>query len=181
MTFPMSFRSPIISPFSINHLMRISSTQPLIAIIGGYLKYINRRNKIFLCFLVVLMLLSAFAEILTIGSVIPFLTVILISDNIDQANAIFSIPLIGDLVYDIPTSGNLALVLTICFAIIAFAIALKVINLCLTSFFTASISSDLSTLAFAKTLHQSYETHLARNSANIINTLILMQIEPFQL
>jgi len=116
--------------------------------------------------LLILMVLASFAEILSIGAVLPFLAVLTAPEKIFQLpNAQ---PLIKSL--GISNPGQLLLPLTIIFATAAIVSgAMRLLLLWATTRLSFATGSDLSISIYRRTLYQPYAVHVARNSSEVIN------------
>ena len=116
--------------------------------------------------LVVLMLLAALAEILSIGAVLPFLAVLTSPERVFQHAA--AQPLIQTV--GLTTPAQLVLPLTITFAAAAFiAGAMRLLLLWASTRISFATGADLSISIYQRTLYQPYAVHCARNSSEVIN------------
>ncbi len=141
-------------------------TQSLNQLITRLWTHISHRRRKQLVGLFVLMLLASFAEIISIGAVLPFLTA-LVSPEVIYKNPL-SQPLIHYLSINSP-QGMLFPIAAI-FAIFAiFAGAIRLALLWASTRITYAIGADLSIDIYRRTLYQPYFVHLARNSSEIIN------------
>ena len=124
-----------------------------------------RRRRQFLL-LLVLMLLASFAEILSIGAVLPFLGVLTAPDRIFELPA--AQPVIKALKLTEPS--QLLMPLTIAFAIAALiAGAMRLLLLWASTRLSFAAGADLSIGIYRRTLYQPYAVHCARNSSEVIN------------
>ena len=125
--------------------------------------------KIRLALLVLLMVFSAFAEIVSIGMIIPFLTAI------TSPEVIFTNPWMQPIlnVFYISSNADLAIFLTIGFCIFAiFSASIRLFTLWFQTRFCYSLGADLSTQLYKNSLYQPYPVHLARNSSEFIATIV---------
>ena len=122
-----------------------------------------RRGQLGLLF--ILMILSSFAEVISIGAVVPFLGVLTAPDQIFAHP--MSQPLIQAL--GINESIELLLPLTIIFALAAILAGMMRIGLLwsLTRIGHA-IGHDLSISIYRRTLFQPYSVHVMRNTSEVI-------------
>ena len=111
------------------------------------------------------MLFNGICEIISIGSVVPFLSVLVNSENLWQNPFIKRIsPYIG-----IEDHTGLLLPVTVIFIFSIFLSAyIKLLNIWATERLSASIGSDFSSSAFERTLYQPYSVHISRNSSDLI-------------
>ena len=125
---------------------------------------IRQRRRLVLVF--VLMLIASFAEVLSIGAILPFI------GALTQPAKIFESPFAQPFIEFLNLSKPQQLIfpLTISF-IIAAAIAglIRLILLWVTIRISFSVGSELSNKIYHRTLYQSYETHTARNSSELIS------------
>ena len=125
---------------------------------------IKRKQQIALLF--TLMILSVFAEILSIGSIIPFLAVLTGPDRV--FDHVIARPFIELLGFTAPE--QLLLPLTMAFGIAAvFAGGIRLLLLWATTKLSFSIGADLSLSIYKRTLYQPYSVHVARNSSEVIS------------
>jgi ATP-binding cassette, subfamily B, bacterial PglK len=118
--------------------------------------------------LLALMVLGSFAELVSIGAVIPFLGALTAPEQVFQYSAIQ--PLID--VLNITSPHELLLPLTILFAaVVIIAGAVRLILLWVNARLSYATGADISIAIYRRTLYQPYETHIQRNSSEIINTI----------
>lgn len=116
--------------------------------------------------MLVLMVISSFAEILSIGAVLPFLAVLTAPSQIFEQHA--AQPYIQAL--GINTPEQLLLPLTIAFCLAALlAGAMRLLLLWVGTRVSFATGADLSIDIYRRTLYQPYAVHVARNSSEVIN------------
>jgi ATP-binding cassette, subfamily B, bacterial PglK len=124
----------------------------------------NRRRQFGL--LLLLTLFASFAEMISIGLVLPFLGVLAAPDKIDGGN-------IGKYViqvFGISSSENLLLLVTIIFVVaVVIAGSMRLFLMWASTRLTYAVGADLSFNIYQRTLFQPYEAHCARNSSEIIS------------
>jgi ABC-type multidrug transport system fused ATPase/permease subunit len=112
------------------------------------------------------MLLASFAEVLSIGAVLPFLGVFTAPETIFSHSA--TQPIIQAL--GLKTPSQLLLPLTIAFGTAALiAGAMRLLLLWASTRLSFATGADLSISIYRRTLYQPYSVHCARNSSEIIN------------
>lgn len=118
--------------------------------------------------LLVLMVIASLFEVLSIGSVLPFLGVLVSPEQVFQYPALkTTINFLG-----LTNPRQLVLPFTISFATAALmAGAMRVLLIFASTKISYSIGTSLSTNLYEKTLYQSYEIHVGRNSSEIINAI----------
>ena len=128
-------------------------------------KQITKRRKIQLIKLLIIMLLSGAAEIFSILSIMPFISLITNPDILFEFSFIkyiFSF-------FGLEKSADLLIPVTLIFiTTIICSNSIKLINLRANLHLSAAIGSDLSTESFYKNIKQSYEYHLNQNSSEMI-------------
>ena len=128
----------------------------------------KRRHKQ-IWFTLVLMFLASLAEIITIGAVIPFLGILTAPEQIYNHDLIKPF---ND-AFNITSSEQLLFPLTLVFMLAA--VLAGIIRLALLFVMTRlswSAGADLSVNIYHRTLYQEYSIHVARNSSEIINSII---------
>ncbi len=128
--------------------------------------HIDPRRKRQLLLLLVLMVLSSFAEVISIGAVLPFLAVLAAPSQVLEYSSIQ--PLIK--VFAITSADQFLLAVTIMFsAAVVMAGIMRIVLLKLSIRISFSAGADLSANIYKRTLYQPYLVHLSRNSSKIIN------------
>ena len=127
----------------------------------------KRKRQINIIFLVIH--ISALAELITIGSVIPLLTILNSPEtlwDIKSFNTIFSF-------LGFEQSKNLLLLIVLLFCLACcISASIRIFNIWFSGRLSAAIGSDLSYLCYKNTLNQPYEVHLERNTSQVISSLI---------
>lgn len=148
--------------------MTSSQSLPIYSLILIIWKHLSRKRKIQLFLLFILVFFSGFAELLSLGAVLPFLAVL--SDPVklwDQSWTQFVATR-----FDFIHPQQLIFPITVAFASAAVIAALiRLCNLWLSGRLSAAVGSDLSCEAYRRTLYQPYQVHLSRNSSTLISAL----------
>ena len=115
-----------------------------------------------------LTILGGFFELISLGSIFPFIA--LISDpNLVRENKYFQI--LEDLL-GVVTGDYLITIATFAFcSVVAITALIRLVNIQLNLKLSAIVGSDISQKAFANVLNQPYEYHLNNNSSSIITTV----------
>ena len=116
--------------------------------------------------LMILMLVSAFAEVVSLGAVLPFLGILVAPEHV------FNHPIVTNLVqaWGITSAEQLVLPLTIAFALVALmAGVIRILLLWASTRLAVSSGADFSFEVYRRTLHQPYQVHVARNSSEVIS------------
>lgn len=113
-----------------------------------------------------LMLVSVFAEIVSLGAVLPFI------GALAAPEVVFSHPLIGEIARRSGIDSPEQLVLPLTLAFIAAALISAAIRMLLTwvsTRFTFMTGADLSQEVYRRTLYQPYPVHTGRSSSEVIS------------
>ena len=129
-------------------------------------KYLGKKRRYQFFLLLLLMVFSVFADILSVGSIIPFLSALTNPDLLMKQEWFH--PIIR--ILNIKSSSELLLPLTIGFiGASVLASLIKVALLWFNSKLSASMGVELKTEVYKKTLYQPYEYHIANNSSQLIS------------
>ena len=113
-----------------------------------------------------LILVSAFAEVISLGAVLPFLGILTAPD------LVFNHPIVADVVmgWGITSAEQLVLPLTVAFAAAALlAGAIRILLLWISNRLAFASGADLGIEVYRRTLNQPYRVHVARNSSEVIS------------
>lgn len=144
----------------------MNSSQPISTLLKRLWHHISPRRRGQFGLLLVLMLLASFAEILSIGAVLPFLGILTAPEHI------FNLPTIQPFIHllKLTEASQLILPLTIAFAFSAlFAGGMRLLLLWASMRLSYAAGADLSLSIYRRTLYQPYSVHCSRNSSEIIN------------
>lgn len=131
-------------------------------------KFISKKNKLKLFILLLISTLGAFAEILSLGAVIPFITLILSPDSL--SNSFFINYLVKNNLFQF--TDNILLFFTIIFiffSIIAGLLRIFLLGFSATLSFSIGLDLDLNVYRFF--LNQKYESFITKNSSDFINVI----------
>ncbi len=113
-----------------------------------------------------LMLVSAFAEVVSLGAVLPFLGILTTPEHV------FGHPIVAGvaLAWGITSADQLVLPLTVAFIAAALiAGAIRILLLWASTRLAVASGADLSIEVYRRTLYQPYRVHVARNSSEVIS------------
>jgi ATP-binding cassette subfamily B protein len=128
-------------------------------------RHISPRRRVQLAILFILMVVAAFAEVLSIGAVLPFLSVLTAPDQMFSSH--LAQPVIHQ--FGLQEPDQLLLLLTIVFAAGALISgALRLILLWAQTRLSYAIGADFSMSIYRRTLYQPYSVHVSRNSSVVI-------------
>ena len=135
-------------------------------LLKGLWRHISPRRRRQFGLLLVLMLLTSFAEVISIGAVLPFLGVLTAPERVFELPA--AQPVIQ--VLNLTEPRQLILPLTVAFGTAALiAGAMRLLLLFASTRLSFAAGADLSISIYYRTLYQSYIVHCARNSSEVIN------------
>lgn len=126
--------------------------------------HFSKRRKFQLLMLVALMVITSVAEILNIGSVMPFISSLVAPETI--LNNQYLQPLLRKYSIDEPTMLIIPAAF-VCISAIVITNLLRTALLWGSTKLSSAIGFDLSLAAFKNVLHQPYLNHIARNSSQI--------------
>jgi ABC-type multidrug transport system fused ATPase/permease subunit len=132
----------------------------------GFWVHLTARRKRQLAVLVVLMVLASFAEVLSLGAVLPFLAILTTPDMV------FDYPAIQPILrwMEIQTPQELLLPITLLFIAAALlAGAMRLALLYVNTKLSYAIGADFSYEVYRRTLYQPYAVHVSRNSSEVIS------------
>ncbi len=144
----------------------IKTHSSLIPLLGRLWRHFSRRRQRQFVLVLGLMLISAFAEVVSLGAVLPFIGILIAPERV------FNHPVVSDLArgWGINSADELMLPLTIAFAFAALAAGGIRMTLTWASTRLAYAGgADLSIEVYRRTLYQPYSVHVARNSSEVIS------------
>jgi ABC-type multidrug transport system fused ATPase/permease subunit len=131
-------------------------------------RHLSQRRQRQFGLLMGLMLISAFAEVVSLGAVLPFLGILVAPDRV------FYHPAAADVAqaWGITSADQLVLPLTVAFATAALAAgAIRILLLWVSTRLAFASGADLGIEVYRRTLYQPYRVHVARNSSEVISGL----------
>lgn len=144
------------------------NTKQLDLLLRRLWRHIDFPRRIQLIGLLALMVMASFAEVLSLGAVVPFLSVL------TSPEKVFLHPVTQPMIrmLDITEPRQLLLPLTAAFAGAALLNgAARLLLLWTTTRISVLIGADLSIDIYRRTLYQPYALHISRNSSEIINAI----------
>ena len=131
--------------------------------------HLSKRRTKQLVLLLLLMIITSILEVVSLGAVLPFLSVLTAPEQIFQHE--YAQPLISALTLREPI--QLILPITILFIItVLVAGIVRLLLLYVMTSLSYAIGADLSINIYRRTLYQPYATHMVRNSSEVINSII---------
>lgn len=145
-------------------------TDSLIRVLQKLLNALPLNRKIGLAILVVMMLFGAVAEVMSVGMVIPFLSLLI------EPQVVLQYPLLMEF-FNISEPENVLFLVAGTFGgCVLFAAAFRIFLIWKINHFTFGIGFELSKEIFSSAVNQPYESHLNRNSSEILGAVNKVQI-----
>ena len=147
-----------------NNSKRSVSTFRIVILIWSH---ITLKRKTQLLILLLTMLLSGLAEVFSLASIIPLLSLL------SSPESIWNLPFITTIagIFGLTNAYQFLLPATILFSLCAILSGIiRVTNLFLSTKLSALIGSDLSSEIFLRNLYQPYKVHINRNSSDVLAT-----------
>ncbi len=129
-------------------------------------RHIGPKRRVQFGLLLLLMLVASFAEILSIGAVLPFLGVLTAPEQI------FTMPIVQPIlsVLELTEPKQLLLPITLTFSFaVLFVGTMRLLLLWASTRLSFATGADLSISIYRRTLYQPYAVHCTRNSSEVIN------------
>ena len=126
-------------------------------LLQGLWSHLSGQRRIQLCMLLIMMLFSAAAELISLGAVIPFLGV-MTDPNTGLQRTLF--PLWISRHFALSENFQLLIVVIVFALAIVFAATIRLVNLWLNGRMAATIGSDLSCESYLRTLYQPCSVHI---------------------
>ena len=144
----------------------MGQTQPVFKILIRLSRHIKPRRRTQFALLLVLIILCSFAEIISIGAVMPFLGSLTAPNRIFEHST--AQPFINAL--GINNKDQILLPLTVAFSLaVLVATVLRLLLLGSTVRLAFSVGTEISSEIYRRTLFQPYLTHISRNSSEVIS------------
>ena len=142
------------------------TNQPISQLLRRLWRQFDSRRRVQFGYLLALMVLASFAEILSIGAALPFLAVLTSPEKLFEHTAAQSlIQALG-----VTAPAQLLLPLTIAFSVAAiFSGIIRLLLLWANTRLSFLIGADLSLKIYRNTMYQTYAAYCARNSSEIIS------------
>lgn len=115
--------------------------------------------------MLILMLISGFAEVASLGAVLPFLAILTAPERVFHYSLVAQFARAAGLT----SPAQLLLPLTVAFAAVALiAAAIRLLMVWTSTNLAYACGADLSTDVYRRTLYQPYSVHIARNSSEVV-------------
>lgn len=143
--------------------------QSLTSLLMGLFNHVSLKRRYQFLFLFLLMLIASFAEIVSIGAVLPFL------GALTTPESIFVNPLAQPIIQFLRLSSpdELLLPFTVLFCAAALLAGFtRLLALWVSTRLTYAVGHEISISIYQKTLYQPYKIHTQRNTSEIINGIL---------
>lgn len=145
-------------------------SETIIGLLIRLWRHLSKRRRYQFILLGWLMLLSTFAEIVSLGAVLPFFGVLLAPDKIFRNR---SVKMVAGLL-GITSESQLVLSITILFGITAMTVGvIRLLQLWVSTRLSFACGTDLSCEVYRRTLYQPYHVHISRNSSYVISSITI--------
>ena len=147
-------------------MTRTATNKTFFGLLRRIIAHLSRQRKLQLLSLFVLMICSAFAEAVTLGAVLPFIGALTAPEQL------FKSAYVGQIAADIGIiePDQLVLPMTALFASAAIVAAIiRVLLVRANTRLAFSTGADLGVEIYKRTLYQPYQTHVTRNSSEVIS------------
>lgn len=147
----------------------LTSNENLFSLLKKLWNKLSSRRQKQIVLLLGLMLISAFAEVISLGAVLPFIGVLVAPAKL------LTNPTIANIIpfLRINSPPGLILFMTVVFAsMVLVAAVLRIFLLWVSTRVSYSCGADLSLEVYRRTLYQPYQVHVSRNSSEVINGIM---------
>ncbi len=143
----------------------MNSNQSILKLLYRLWRHVSKRRRFQFALLFVQMVLTSFAEVLSLGAVFPFLSVLTMPEKIfEHPQAQVVIDMLA-----ITSPGQLVLPLTLAFGSAALvAGGMRLFMIWFSTRLSFATVADLSMSVYRHTLYQPYAVHISRNSSDVI-------------
>lgn len=133
-------------------------------------QHLSKRRQRQFMLLVAMMVISALAEVISLGAILPFLGALISPDRVFEHPVVASMaPALG-----ITSPSELVMPLTIAFALAALvAGGIRLLVLWASTRLSFAAGVDLSISMYRRTLYQPYRVHVTRNSSEVISGITI--------
>lgn len=144
------------------------SDESIIVLLKRLWSHLGKKRKVQFSVLMVLMIFTSFAEVFSLGAVLPFLAVLTDPEKVFHITIVRSLAgLIG-----VTTPQGMLLPLTIIFGLAALLSGgMRLLQIWANTRVSFATGADLSIALYRRTLYQPYAVHVSRNSSTIINAV----------
>ena len=147
----------------------VKKDNDLLRSIKNLWRILSKKRKIQLVFITLATIITAILDLVSIGTIMPFISAIMDSEktfNEPNFNSLF-------LYLGFLSGEEIILPLTIFFILINVVTAIiKILIFWLQTKVSILVGNDLSRLAYSKTIYQPFSVHIHRNSGDVISSIV---------
>lgn len=148
---------------------RVSALYVMIILLKSLWGHIHHRRRLQLGLLFFVMILSAFAELFSVGMVIPFLGMLSSPQLMHEHHFLKSLSSL----FGFQDPQELFFFITLVFLVaVVFSAAIRFLTVWLQAKISLGIVSEVAVDVYSRTLHQPYAVHISRNSSEIISGVL---------
>ena len=148
--------------------LKLFKRNNVLKLLFGLWRHLALKSRLQLNGLFVVIIFSAFSELLTLGAVLPFLEVITKPEDLWKIDRVKDYAMI----FGLSNKDELILPITLIFiTLVIISTFIRLANLWLNSYLASTIGTDLSTKVYSNILKQPYWTHIGTNSNSVITTI----------
>ena len=140
----------------------------IIILVFKTFEYFQKRRKFQLIFNLILLIINAILELITISMTLTLFSVMTRPDDLIRNN--FLEFLFGS-TYNQDINSQIYYVTFTFISIVLISTSLRLFNLRYSTYLAQNIGTDFCTLAYKSFLNQNYSYHLRKNSSDIISTI----------
>ena len=127
------------------------------------LQFLSPKRKLQLCIFVILSLMTVMAEMVTLGSLVPFLAIMFDPSQVDRY------PRVAQALQSLGFAKSvLAATASLLAVIVLIAALVRLIATWFGMRFSYGLGSDLASDVYRRTLHRPYEWHIAHNTSDVL-------------
>lgn len=149
------------------HDIKCSQVTEVFVTIEGIWHHLSTTRRLQVGLLLATMLISGFAEILSLGAIVPFILAL------NQPEKLLNVPILREIcnALNYNTLDKAVLLATFLFVVaVVLAAFVRVLNIWLNNTLAGEIGADLSCEAYRRTLYQPYDIHMSTNTSALIAT-----------
>ena len=144
------------------------SKESIIVLLKRLWRSLNKKRKVQFSLLMLLMIFTSFAEVFSLGAVLPFLAVLTDPERVFRYDIVRQLAGLAG----VTTPHSMLLPLTVVFAVAAlFSGGMRLLQTWANTRVSFATGADLSIALYRRTLYQPYAVHVSRNSSTVIDAV----------
>lgn len=142
------------------------SKESIVVLLKRLWRNLSKKRKTQFSILMVLMILTSFAEVFSLGALLPFLAVLTDPERVFRYDIVRKLAGLAD----VTTPHGMLLSLTVVFAVAALLSGgMRLLQIWANTRVSFAAGADLSIALYRMTLYQPYAVHVSRNSSTVID------------